>query len=104
MRRAPQKARPAPNAFRHGGLHCRRGFCLRCVADSKRVDPDRLGDVLELGLAEIGSRQIVPPPHLPKRLLGETDAARLANTFEPSGDVDAVAHQVAVASSTTLST
>ena len=29
------------------------GFALRRLADFKRIDPDRLGDVLELGRAEI---------------------------------------------------
>ena len=30
-------------------------------------------------------------------VFGETDAARLANAFQSSGDIDAVAHQIAVA-------
>jgi hypothetical protein len=33
----------------------------------------------------------------PIRLLGETNAARLAKALQPSGGIDAVAHQVAVA-------
>jgi hypothetical protein len=63
----------------------------------QRISVDRLGDVLELGLAEIGDREIEPTLDLPVGLLGETDSARFANTFQPRGDVDAVAHQVAVA-------
>ena len=47
--------------------------------------------------AEIDHCEIEPPLDLPIRLLGETDAARLANALEPCGDVDAIAHQVAVA-------
>ncbi len=57
---------------------------------------DRLGDVLELGRAEIRHRQVEPPFHLPIGLLGETDRARLSDAFEPRSDVDPVAHQIAV--------
>ena len=35
--------------------------------------------------------------HLPVGVLGETDRARLGDAFQPRGDIDAVAHQVAVA-------
>jgi hypothetical protein len=34
---------------------------------------------------------------LPIGVLGKADRARLANTLQPRGDVDAVAHEVAVA-------
>ncbi len=40
--------------------------------------------------------EIEPPFDLPVGVLGQTDRARLANAFEPRGDVDAVAHQIAV--------
>ena len=72
------------------------GLRLRRLADFERVNPDRFHDVLELGRAEIGDGQIEPPLHLPVGVLGETDRARLANAFEARGDVDAVAHQIAV--------
>ncbi len=62
----------------------------------ERINPDRLGDVLELVWAEIGDRQIEPPPHLAIGVLGETDRARLGDALQPRGDIDAVAHQVAV--------
>ena len=39
----------------------RRGLRLGGHADLERIDPDRLGDVLELGRAEIGDREIEPP-------------------------------------------
>ena len=74
----------------------RRGLRLGGRADFQRIDPDRLGDVLELGRAEIADREIEPPLHLPVGVLGETDRAGLANAFEPRGDIDAVAHQIAV--------
>ena len=66
-------------------------------ADLKGINPDRLGDVLELGRAEIGDRQIKPSLDLPICLLGKTDRARLANALEPRGNIDAVAHEIAIA-------
>ena len=68
----------AERFFGAGGLHCRRGLRLCGDADSQRIDPYRLGDVLELGLAEIGNREIEPALDLAIGVLGETDAARLA--------------------------
>ena len=38
----------------------RRGLRLRRLADFERIDPDRLGDVLELGRAEIGHGEVEP--------------------------------------------
>ena len=74
----------------------RRGLRLGGLADFKRIDPDRLGDVLELGRAEIGDREIEPPLHLAIGVLGKTDRARLGDAFQSRGDVDPVAHQIAV--------
>ena len=76
---------------RHG-----RGLRPGRLADFERIDPDRLGDVLELGLAEVADREIEPPLHLPIGLLGETNRARLGGAFQTRGDVDALAHEVAV--------
>ena len=70
---------------------------LRRLADFKRIDPDRVGNVLQLGRAEIGDRKIQRPLDLTISVLGQAYRARLANTFQPRRDVDAVAHQVAVA-------
>ena len=75
----------------------RRGLRLGGLADVKRIDPDRLGDVLELRRAEIADGEIEPPLDLPIGVLGQTDRSRLGDAFEPRGDIDAVAHQVAVA-------
>ena len=72
------------------------GFACGGLADFKRIDPDRLGDVLELGRAEIADREIEPPLDLPIGVLGEADRAGLGDAFEARGDVDAVAHQIAV--------
>ena len=78
------------------GRRGRRGLRLSGHADFERIDPDRLGDVLELGRAEIGDREIEPPLDLPIGVLGQTDRAGLGDAFQSRGDIDAVAHQVAV--------
>ena len=72
------------------------GFAWAGCADFERIDPDRLGDVLELGRAEIGDREIEPPLDLAIGVLGETDRAGLGDPLQPRGDIDAVAHQIAV--------
>ena len=84
-------------AGRSGWSRGRAGFGLRGDADLQRIGADRLGDVLELRLAEIGDREIEPRLHLPIGVLGKADRARLGDAFQPRGDVDAVAHQIAVA-------
>jgi hypothetical protein len=66
------------------------------LTDFKRIDPDRIGDVLELDRAEIADGEIEPALHLTIGVLGKTDPARLAHALQPRGDVDAIAHQVAV--------
>ena len=65
--------------------------------DLQRIDADRLGDVLELRRTEIADRQIEPSLNLPEGLLRQADRAGLGDALQPRGDVDAVAHQVAVA-------
>ena len=72
-------------------------FGWAASADLQRIDPDRLGDVLELHCTEIVDRKIEPRLDLPVGVLGETDTARLANAFQARGDIDAVTHQIAVA-------
>jgi hypothetical protein len=47
--------------------------------------------------AEVGDGEIEPSFDLAIGVLGKADAARLANTLKPRGDVDAVAHEIAVA-------
>ena len=70
---------------------------LRRLADFERIDVDRLGDVLELGRAEIADRHLEPSLDLPVCVLREADRARLGDALEPRGDIDAVAHEVTVA-------
>ena len=72
------------------------GLRLRGDADLKRIDPNRFGDVLELGRAKVADREIEAPLDLPIGILRQADRARLANAFEARGDIDAVAHQIAV--------
>ena len=60
----------------------------------KRIDSDRLSDVLELCRAEIGDLEIEPPLDLPVGVFGKADATRFANALQPRGDIDAVAHGV----------
>jgi hypothetical protein len=58
--------------------------------------PDRLRDVLVFFRAEIADRGIEPPLDLAIGVLGEADGAGRGDALEPRGDVDAVAHQIAV--------
>src|SRR5208337_1528808 len=90
-REPERERRERRTPYRFGRL--RRGR----LADLQRIGPDRLGNVLELGRAEIGNSEIEPPLHLTIGVLGETDGARLCDALEPDGDVDAIAHQIAVA-------
>jgi hypothetical protein len=50
-----------------------------------------------LGRTEVADREIEPSFDLAISVFGKTDRARLANPLEPSGDIDAVAHEIAVA-------
>jgi hypothetical protein len=50
-----------------------------------------------LGRAEIADLEIEPSLDLPVGLLREADRAGLGDAFKARGDIDAVAHQVAVA-------
>ena len=73
------------------------GLRLSGDADLQRINPDRIGDVLELSVAEVGDRQIKPSLDLSIGVLRKTDRPRRGNALKPGGDVDAVAHQIAVA-------
>ncbi len=74
-----------------------RGLRLRRLADFERIDADRLGDVLELGRPEVADLEIESRLHLAVRVLGKADRTGLRDAFQPRGDIDAVAHEVAVA-------
>ncbi len=50
-----------------------------------------------MGWTKIGDREIEPSFDLPISVLGKTDRAGRSDPFQSRGDVDAVAHQVAIA-------
>ena len=79
------------------GLRRRRRLRLCGNAHFERIDPHRLDDVLELGLAEVADREIEPRSHLAIGVFGEADGAGHGDALEPRCDIDAVAHQVTVA-------
>ena len=91
-RKRGERAGRAMKLPRNGGLRLRRD------AHCKRIDPDRVSDVLELGQAEVADREIEPPLDLAIGVLRQTDRAGLGDAFDPRGDIDAVAHQIAVRS------
>ena len=66
-------------------------------ADLQRVDPHGVSDVLQLFWAEVRDGETKPPFHLPISVLGQTDRARRTNAFEAGSEIDAVAHEIAVA-------
>ena len=66
------------------------------AADLQRIGPHGAGDILELLVAEIDEFLFQLVAHLAIGVFREANAARLANAFETRGDIDAVAHQVAV--------
>ena len=50
-------------------------------ANLQRIDPDRLGNVLELGRAEIADREIEPRLDLAIGVFGKADRAGLGDTL-----------------------
>ena len=91
------KRRQRELIFRRDGFRRLRERRLGRFPNFKRIDPDRLGDVLELHRAEIADLKIEPPFHLTIGVLGEADRPGLGDALQPRGDIDAVAHEVAVA-------
>ena len=98
QRQEPERERlERRTLFRLGGLGLGCRFRLGGDADLQRIDPDRPFDVLELSLAEIRDRHVEPTAHLAIGVLGQTDRARRGDSLQPRGDVDAIAHEVAIA-------
>jgi hypothetical protein len=83
---------PARCAFGLG-----RGLRQGLRSNLQRIETDWFGDILELGSSEIADRHLEPPLDLPIGVLGQTDGTGLGDAFQSRGDIDAVAHQVAVA-------
>jgi hypothetical protein len=69
---------------------------LHGSAHIEGIDPDRLGDVLELGRTKIAHSDLEPSLDLTVSVLGKTYRTRLGDALQTRGDIDAVAHQVAV--------
>ena len=66
-------------------------------ADLQRVGSHWLGDVLQRHGAEIADLQIEPPLHLTIGVVGDANPSGLGDPLQARGDIDAIAHQVAVA-------
>ena len=49
-----------------------------------------------MGRTEIADSEIEPALHLTIGVLGQADRPRFGDTLQPRGDIDAVAHQIAV--------
>ena len=73
------------------------GFGLRRDPHLQRISANLPVDVLELGRSEIGNLHLEPAAHLPISVLRKANRAGLGDALEPRGDIDAVAHQIAVA-------
>ena len=74
-----------------------RGWRGTARIDPDLIDPDRAGDVLEPPFAKLDELLFDFVAHLTIGVLGEADPSRLANPLDPRGDVDPVAHEIAVA-------
>ncbi len=75
----------------------RRPLDLGRLSDLQRKDVDRLGDVLQLRRAEIADLEIKPLLDLTIGVLRQANRARLGDPLQSCGDIDSVAHEVAVA-------
>ena len=62
----------------------------------QRIDADRSFDVLELRRSQIGHFHVEPAGDLTVGVLGKTDRARRGDPLEAGGDIDSIAHQIAV--------
>jgi hypothetical protein len=89
-------AKPTPSGARDERRFGWADFACHRLVYIKRIDPDGIGDILELRRAEVCDGEIEPPFDLPVGLLGQTDSARLGNPLQSRGDVHPVAHQIAV--------
>ena len=75
------------------GSACGAGFVgAQGGSDIYEIGPDRFRDVFEFGRAEVTDGKIEPRLHLSICIFGETNGSGLGDTFQSSGDVDAIAH------------
>ena len=87
---------------RRGGPDLSGAEACGAEAEASRAGLDRINshwpsDVLEFFLSEIDELFLEAVTHLAIGVLGKTDTARISNAFQSRGNIDAVAHQVAVA-------
>jgi len=80
--------------YRNGGPQRRRGACSSDLADAKRVNAHRLGDVLERPLAEVDKVCIDPAAHLIVGGAGDANAPGFRNALQPRGEIDAVSENI----------
>ena len=62
----------------------------------QRISANLPVDVLELGRAKVDDLHLEPAAHLSIGILRKTNCARRSNALKPRGDIDAVAHEVAI--------
>ena len=70
------------------------GSAVLCLSNSSPIDAHRTRDVLQAvlaGIDEVGRHLAL---HLPPRVLGDRNAARFGDAFDPRRDVDAVAKDI----------
>jgi hypothetical protein len=75
----------------------RRRLGLGEEPNPKRIDPERLHNVLELFLTEIVDFEVEPRLDLSVSILRETNGPGLGDAFEPRGNINTIAHEIAVA-------
>ena len=76
------------------GLSGRGADCGGGARAADTISTDRLGDILDLLLAEIGEDDGQFGADLVAHCAGDADPAGLGQRFEPRGDIDTVAKQI----------
>ena len=96
-RRFGRRSRPPRGLIERSAIAARRRICLIRAADGERIDADGLDDVFEPSVTEIVYGNSKPRLHLTIGVFGQADRAGCGDTFQSRGDIDAVAHEIAVA-------
>jgi hypothetical protein len=90
----PAKAAPHPSLPRDPRVKPGEGRVREGASDAK--DAQRPRDVLQALLADVLEAEVETARRIFANARGDADPARLSQTFDPGGDVDAVAKNVAV--------
>ena len=89
------KGRPAaPDAA--GPHRCLGRFLRRRRALAQQVSAHGVGDIFEALRPEVGHLKLESRLDLPIGVLRQANPARLTDPLQPGGDVDAVAHEIAI--------